>query len=320
MHNLNDKQIPKNIGPYQIIEKIGQGGLGVVYKCIDQNNTYLAVKILHHHLLKNKMFLGNFHKEIIIIASLNHRNIVKYIDGYFKPPNIYIVFDFIDGWSGRTFLNRYGKLPPIIALSIIFEILRGLDYLHLKDLTHADLSISNFLIDKRGRVLLTDFGFSLQNDIEDYKYYKFGTPNYHSPEHITQEAVSPLSDIYCIGLIFFELLTGEKAVPNAKNSATILDYMKKVPIEKIIYKDYHMQNKIRSILKKSMQIKPRNRYFSAQSMIIDCYKIFKYYQIRHTQAAVLEFLYDMNYLSNRYTGIRQNIYAAVNIKKRLKAV
>ena len=186
------KKLPERLGHYRIVEEVGVGGLGRVFRAIDERtgNT-VAVKVLHDKYTHNRKFLGIFHRELLIMAGMHHKHIVGYLDSYFEPPNCYIVTEFVEGWSGHYFLKQVGRVPPLVALSIVIDMMKGIDHLHLHDTIHSDLSASNILIDRSGRVMVTDFGLSCQMDVEDYKNYMIGTPGYYSPEHISEAAICP---------------------------------------------------------------------------------------------------------------------------------
>ena len=281
----------KKIGKYDIDYEIGSGGLGKVYKAFDEDtNRPVAVKVLHEKYQKSKKFLGIFHRELLIVARLKHKHIVEFVDANYKPPNCYIVSEFVDGWSLYRLGKQMGKIPPLVALSIAIDILQGIDYLHLHDTIHSDLSSPNVLISRMGRVLLTDFGLACSGEIENYKNYMVGTPGYYSPEHITDNPILAQSDIYCVGLLIYEMITGEKAVKPSKNREEILYNMKKIDFKKIKCSERRMQSQIRSICKKALQFRVGRRTKNAEKMIYEIYKVLNKYNIRYSRHAIHQML------------------------------
>lgn len=295
---------------YEIIELIGSGGLGRVFKAKDlETKEFVALKFLHESLITNERLLGFFHRELLITSSFKHKNIICFKAGHFEPPLCYLVNDYVDGWNGFQFLGKTGKVPPLVALSICVDLLQGLDYLHLHDVIHSDLSISNIMIDKTGRVQLADFGLSFDTAIENYKDKQFGTPGYISPEHISYSKISEQSDLYCVGLIFWQLVTGEKFLTGKKDNKINLQQMKKRDLSKLSdLKDKGLRKGLKSIFKKSLSYHKFFRYKSAQQMLIDCYKLMKENNVDYPRYAIWQYLDDKALASQTFQKEKQNIY------------
>ena len=302
-------QLPVQLGPYRLVREVGAGGVGRVFRAIDERNgRTVAVKILHDSLLRDPKRLGHFHRELLIMASFNHRHIVSYLDSYFDPPNCYIVTEFIEGWSGYNLYKKTGRMPPIVALCILIDILKGIDYLHLHNTIHSDLSAANYLVETNGRVALTDFGLSIKQEIEDYKNYSLGTPGYYAPEHITGSGITPKTDLYCAGLILYELMVGQKAVPATKDSSKNLANMKKINFGIIQTTDPKMSKKIRALLEKALAFNPSRRFSAADEMMWAAYEIVKLYNIRFARYAINQYLVDKALVKGSFSGPQQNIY------------
>ncbi len=279
------------LGSYVLGPQIGIGGLGQVFKARDvRNGETVALKVLHDKYAMDRKFLGIFHKELMIMSSLSHKHIVAYRESYFKPPICYVVTDYIDGWSGYSFLKRCGKVPPLVAFSIILDLLQAIDHLHLHDTVHADLSASNYMIDKQGRVFLMDFGLSCRPEIENYKNYLIGTPGYHAPEHITDQPITQRTDIFCVGILLFELLTGFKPVPSFKDRRETLKAMKKINVKHIVCSDWLMQRKVRKFVKKCLNLRPSGRFSNVEETMLACYDILRIYNIRYARHAIRQYI------------------------------
>lgn len=278
-------------GRYRVIREVGAGGLGKVYEGYDlRNKIPVAIKVIHEKFLNDKKILGIFHRELLIMSRFDHKHLVRYMDSFFDPPKCFIVSEFIEGWSGSTFNKKLGKLPPLIAVSITFDMLQGIDYLHLHDTIHSDLSSANYLIEKTGRVVVADFGLAIQQEVEDYKDFRIGTPGYYSPEHISHTALIPQSDIFCTGLLLYEMLTGKKAVPGVKDRKEIMSYMKGIDLNLVRSSDKGLQKKLQRLVKTALQINPNKRFNSAEEMIYSCFDILKTYNIKYTKHAVRQLL------------------------------
>jgi serine/threonine-protein kinase len=303
------KNLPERLGPYRIVEEVGAGGLGRVFRAIDERtgNT-VAVKVLHDKYTHNRKFLGIFHRELLIMAGMHHKHIVGYLDSYFEPPNCYIVTEFVEGWSGHYFLKQVGRVPPLVALSIVIDMMKGIDHLHLHDTIHSDLSASNILIDRSGRVMVTDFGLSCQMDVEDYKNYMIGTPGYYSPEHISEAAICPQTDIYCAGLILYEMITGRKAVPASTDRNKTLTAMKRISFDKLHISDKAMNAMVAKLLRQCLQFQASKRLQTAEHLMFGCYEILRRFHIRYARHAIKKFLIDKNVVKGPFSGNDQEIY------------
>lgn len=281
----------KRIGRYDIDHEVGAGGLGKVYRAVDtETGRVVAVKVLHEKYQKSKRFLGIFHRELLIVSRLKHKHIVEYIEANYKPPHCYIVTEFIDGWSLHRLINHYRKIPPLVALAITIDMLQGIDYLHLHDTIHSDLSSPNVMISRNGKVLLTDFGLSCNGEFENYKNYMIGTPGYYSPEHVTDAGIQTQSDLYCVGLLLFEMIAGEKAVKATKQREEIVPAMRSIDFSKIRCSERRMQSMIRSLLKKTLAFRIGRRMPSAEIMVYDLFKILKKHDISYARHAIHQFL------------------------------
>ena len=294
---------------FRIIREVGAGGLGQVFQAIDERTgRSVAIKILHKKYQLDVRFLGIFHRELMIVSRLKHKYIVEYISSSFNPPICYIITEFVDGCSLYKLVRDCGRLPPLVALAISLHILQGIDYLHLHDTIHSDLSSPNVLIEKNGRSLVTDFGLACQQEVEDYKNYMIGTPGYYSPEHVTNNSIVPGSDIYCVGLLLYEMIVGDKAVLATKDRGEIIRAMHNINFDRLPITDRKLKKMIQKVLKYSLAFNPQKRP-GCEMMIMQVSEILLRYQIRYARYAIRQFLNDIG-LSNRRSKEKtdQNIY------------
>ncbi len=299
----------KNIDHYQLIEEVGVGGLGRVFRSVDtRSGKFVAIKMLHDRFTQSRKFLGIFHRELLIVSRLDHKNIVSYLDGGFEPPNCYIVTEFVEGSSLYALMKKSGRMPPIVALCILIDMLQGIDYLHLHDVIHSDLSAPNVLIQNNGRVLVTDFGLACQQEVEDYKNYMVGTPGYYSPEHVTESAIVPQTDLYCAGLILYEMLTGSKAVPASQDRKKVLKGMKKLSLSKVQSDDRKLMAMLRKLLKVTLHINAAKRVQTSEQMMFGVYSILKRYNIRYARYAIEQYLIESGVVEGNFSGPKQDIY------------
>ncbi|MCY4380312.1 MAG: serine/threonine-protein kinase [Proteobacteria bacterium] len=303
---LNDQIINQK---YKIQKLIGVGGLGRVYKATDiKREKPVAIKFLNEGLVSNQAVLGTFHRELLLTSKLHHKNIVGYKDSHFNPPHCYIVSDYVDGWNGSQFSSRVGQVPPLVALAICVDLLQGVDYLHLHDIVHSDISIANVMIGRNGRVFLTDFGFSVDPSVESYMEQTFGTPGFYSPEHITRAKIIPSSDLYCVALVLWSLITGETPLSFTKNPKKIKEAMKNISFHKIKIADRTVRNALIKVLKKALCYHSFFRYKSAKHMSYDCYRIINRVGLSYPRAGILQFLIDQKLTTQKFALPQQSIY------------
>ena len=157
----------KIIGNYIIQNKVGSGGLGEVYRAVHkETGQVVALKRLHDKYQANKKLLGLFHKEIMIHSRVSHKHCIKFLGADLTPPNAHTVSEFIEGLNCHYLIREAGAIPPIIACSIMLDMLQGLEHLHCLDIIHSDITPSNVIVETTGRVLLADFGLSSEKEFE----------------------------------------------------------------------------------------------------------------------------------------------------------
>jgi tetratricopeptide (TPR) repeat protein len=196
---------------YVIIQEIGKGGMGIVYKAEDKVlNTVIALKIIHPLYSNNPNMIRRFKQETLLARSVSHENVVRIHDiGEFKGM-FYLTMDLIQGRNLREMIRSMGPLPIPLAVETAKQICRALDAAHQKEIIHRDLKPHNILVDRSGRILVSDFGLakSLGDVGTAISEGVVGTPAYMSPEQAKAEPVDKRSDIYSLGVILYEMMTG----------------------------------------------------------------------------------------------------------------
>lgn len=305
---MNQSLPLKQIGKYEIIEKVGAGGLGEVYKARNlETGEIVALKRLHDKYQHNKRLLGLFHKEIMIHSRVSHRHCVSFIEAFLKPPNAHIVTGFVDGINGHNLIKQAGPIPPLVACCIVIDALQGLEHLHCLDIIHSDMTPSNIMIDKTGKVLLADFGLSCINEIEDYAGLNVGTPGYQAPERLQNEPITAHSDIYCAGIILFEMLSGGRLFANLTPKETLMQ-MKKLNYDWIKTGDKFVDKGLKYALSHALEFKPHKRYMTPKDFMYTLYQIVKAYKIRYTRRAIAQWLHDRQLTKFTAAATRQQIY------------
>lgn len=219
MKNSTDKYIGKLLdGRYEVIELIGSGGMANVYKALCHRlNRYDAVKIMRDETAANEEFRRRFRAESQAVAMLSHPNIVSVYDVSHSDDVEYIVMELIDGITLKEYLRQKGALDPSEALDFAIQIAKALEHAHGKGIIHRDIKPQNIMLLKDGMIKVADFGIaSLQNDIEESNGETVGSVHYIAPEQARGAAPDARSDIYSLGIVMYEMLTGK--LPYVGNS------------------------------------------------------------------------------------------------------
>jgi len=196
---------------YRVDSFIGRGGMAEVYKVWDSERaTYLALKLLREDLAHDVVFLRRFQREAKNLAKLQHPNIVRFYGIEQDDLFTFILMDFIEGTSLRTAIFKHrgeGMLVPEV-ISIMRGVCSALHFAHRNGIVHCDMKPGNILIDERGRPMVTDLGIARMSDASTATMVGVGTPAYMAPEQIRSQDPTPQSDIYALGIVLYEMLTG----------------------------------------------------------------------------------------------------------------
>jgi TM2 domain-containing membrane protein YozV len=200
----------------EILECLGRGGMGAVYRARQPRlDRFVALKILAPERQHDAQFAERFEREARALARLNHPNIVTVYDFGEVQGRFYLIMEFVDGLTLRQVL-QVGKLAPAEALKIVPKICEALQYAHEQGIVHRDIKPENILVDKQGRVKIADFGIAKITGLESKDVSLtgakdvMGTPHYMAPEQVERpQTVDHRADIYSLGVVFYEMLTGE---------------------------------------------------------------------------------------------------------------
>ena len=199
-------------GRYRLEAKLGSGGMSTVYLARDTTlDRAVAVKVMHREMSEQADQLQRFRQEARAVAKISHPNVVAVIDAGEDGGHPYIVFEYVEGETLKQRINRIGALDAQEALAYAIEIARGLTVAHARNMVHRDIKPQNVLIDSEGRAKLTDFGISrqLEQDGMTATGRVLGTTDYVAPEQAMGHPADQRSDIYSLGVVLYEMLTGQ---------------------------------------------------------------------------------------------------------------
>lgn len=286
MENTNDKYIGKILDDrYEIIELIGSGGMANVYKALCHRlNRYDAVKIMRDETASNTELRRRFRAESQAVAMLSHPNIVSVYDVSHSDDVEYIVMELIDGITLKQYLQKKSVLDPSEVLDFTIQTAKALEHAHSKGIIHRDIKPQNIMLLKDGMIKVADFGIaSLENTIEENNGETVGSVHYIAPEQARGEAPDARSDIYSLGIVMYEMLTGKLPYVGNSDVEVAVKHMNTDPVTP---RDIvpSIPEELERICLKAMNSNIDERYQSASEMLADL----EQYKAQSLAAHVLE--------------------------------
>lgn len=265
-----------HIGHYEIVSELGRGGMGVVYKGYEPALTrYVAIKELSPALAHDQTLVERFLREARSMASLNDPHIIQiYLIGQ-DNNQPFFVMEFVDGESLSAVIKREGRLQVGDALKILHQSAKGLSVAHERGVIHRDIKPGNLMLNQRGQIKIADFGIALANHDFNSKLTGtgefVGTPGYLSPEVCLGKSVDQRSDIFALGIVLFEMLTGRTPFSDESPLKLMLDVVQsQIPDVRELNADVDIE--VAAILSRMLEKDPNDRYQSTEALIDDLEK------------------------------------------------
>jgi eukaryotic-like serine/threonine-protein kinase len=257
-------------GRYEIEELVGTGGMSSVYRARDNVlERRVALKVLHEHFSADPEYVERFRREARAIARLNHPNIVTVIDRGEFGKRQFIVFEDIPGENLKEVVEREGKLPVAQALALTHQIARGLAFAHQHHVVHRDVKPQNVLLDESGTAKVTDFGIARSLDPGEELTQTgtlLGTSDYIAPEQASGQPVDARSDQYSLGVLLYELLTGEVPYPADSFMAVAMRHLRD-PVPSVRDRRPDVPDRVDEIVARAMAKRPEDRFPSTGAMM-----------------------------------------------------
>jgi eukaryotic-like serine/threonine-protein kinase len=274
--NRTAEQMPQAIGRYQVLESIGFGAMGAVYKAFDPLiKRTLAIKTIRLDIPRQspqyKSFIERFYHEARISGTLSHPNIVTLFDIGEEGGVPYLAMEFVEGETIASMLEKGMRFAPEKVIGLISQIASAVDYAHSRGVIHRDIKPSNLILYESDRVKVTDFGIAKLVDAEmTQSGTLLGTPSYMSPEQAMGDKLDGRSDMFSLGVCAFEMLSGEQPFPG--NNVTSILY-KLVHVDPIEPPNLEMNGlvpqKWHEVFSKVLAKRPDDRYQTATEFVQD---------------------------------------------------
>jgi len=296
--------IGQTFSHYRVLEKLGTGGMGIVYKAQDLRlERYVALKFLPDNLTNDTQALERFRREALAASALNHANICTVHDIGEQDGRPFLAMEFIDGETMRRHVNNK-PLPVEEILNLGIQIADALDAAHAEGIIHRDIKPANIFVTKRGQAKVLDFGLAKliskrdgDTDVSDSSHPGLenpisivgvisGTPSYMSPEQIRGDDLDVRADVFSLGLLLYEMATGQKAFPGNTGGVIIEAILSKSP-PPVRTVNPEIPVELEAIINKAMEKDKEQRYQSAAELRSDLQVLKRGFESGHTQSSLL---------------------------------
>ncbi|HEY4175408.1 MAG TPA: serine/threonine-protein kinase [Kofleriaceae bacterium] len=260
----------ERIGNCRIVDEVASGGMAVVYRAVQEPlGRTVAIKALKSSAASEEHVVTRFEREAKSLAILQHENIIHVYDFHRERGALFIVMEYVQGIDLYDLLEKSGRLPYDVAAIIAMQVARALDYVHYRSIVHRDIKPANVMLSRQGGVKVMDFGIARDTKFGDLTEAGtgIGTPAYMSPEQVLGDKLDARSDIFSLGVVLYQMVTGKKPfVEDEKGSA-----MHKIRLEKHISVrklNPDVPRELERIIDRCLEKQPRDRWRSAQHMVM----------------------------------------------------
>ncbi len=262
----------RTLGRYHIISELGRGGMGVVYKALDPKlERFIAIKCLSDELSSDEIVVARFLREARNVAALNHPNIAQIFVADEHEGKPYFVMEYVDGESLADFIAREGQCSPEMARRVTEQSAEALAAAAEENIVHRDVKPGNIMLDRRGRAVLTDFGIACvaaDPDADDRSTTLMGTPGYLPPEALTGGQPDCRGDMFALGLVYYEMLTGQRLIADTDLKATLATYMRPgFPDLSVL--EGKVDQRVVTIIARMLAARPDERYADCRELLND---------------------------------------------------
>ena len=260
----------ERIGNCRIVEEVASGGMAVVYRAIQEPlGRTVAIKALKSSAASEEHVITRFEREAKSLAILQHENIIHVYDFHRERGALFIVMEYVQGIDLYDLLEKCGRLPYDVAAIIAMQVARALDYVHYRSIVHRDIKPANVMLSRQGGVKVMDFGIARDTSFGDLTEAGtgIGTPAYMSPEQVLGDKLDARSDIFSLGVVLYQMVTGKKPFVEDEHRSA----MHKIRLEKHVSArklNPDIPRELERIIDRCLEKQPRDRWPSAQHMVM----------------------------------------------------
>ena len=264
-------------GRYVVEEVVGTGGMAVVYRAWDRKKRRIvAVKVLRPEFQQDAEFLRRFNREAEAASKVSHENIVNMYDVGADGDTRYIVMEYVDGTTLKEMIRQMGHLSPDAVVRMGIRILAAVDHAHVNGIVHRDIKPQNILVDSQGNVKVADFGIARlkaqqTTRVADVNSSALGSVHYISPEQASGEVADEKSDLYSVGVVLYEMLTGKVPFDGDTAVSVALKHVSEEP-RSMREIDPSISKALDEVVLRALRKDPAQRYQTAADMALDLRK------------------------------------------------
>jgi serine/threonine protein kinase len=258
-------------GRYEVIEELGWGGMGRVYKVYDQKiKEVVALKLIHPEISLNEKAIDRFRNELRFARKIGHRHVCRMFDLGEEDHQFYITMEYVEGENLKSFIRRSGQLAPRKAISLTRQVCEGLAEAHRLGIIHRDLKPQNIMIDREGSARIMDFGIARFTEAEGLtgSGALIGTPEYMAPEQVETKDVDKRADLYALGVILYEMVTGSVPFEGETPLAVLIKHRHEPPRDPQ-HSNPLVSEALTGVILKCLQKDKTRRYQSAEELYED---------------------------------------------------
>lgn len=267
-------------GRYRIEAVVGTGGMAVVYRALDlEKQQTVAIKVLRPEYESDREFVRRFSREAEAAAKMSHENIVNLLDVGIEGDMRYIVMEYVDGMTLKEMIREEGHIHPDVALRMTLRILAAVDHAHRNGIVHRDIKPQNILVDRSGRIKVADFGIARLKASQTTKLAldgsAMGSVHYLSPEQARGEVADEQSDLYSVGVVMYEMLTGRVPFDGETTVSVALKHVNEDPASMRLHSD-RISRALDEVVMRALCKDKQRRYQTAAEMAADLRKTISY--------------------------------------------